>query len=100
MRSRPAVRDDAVPEQASIAIQVQPSARKDAILGIRDGVVTVRVTAPAIEGRANEAVRRLVAKRLGVARSSKTIVRGHRSRHKVVEIDGLDRPVVLDALTP
>jgi uncharacterized protein (TIGR00251 family) len=85
---------------ASLAIHLQPSARNEAIHGIRDGVVTVRVTALAIEGRANEAVRRLVAKRLGVARSSVTIVRGHRSRHKVVEIDGLDRPVVLDALTP
>jgi uncharacterized protein YggU (UPF0235/DUF167 family) len=65
----------------------------------RDGVVTVLVTAPAIEGRASEAVRRLAAKRLGVARSSVTIVRGHRSRHKVVEIDGLDRRTVRDALT-
>jgi uncharacterized protein (TIGR00251 family) len=85
---------------ASIAIHDQPSDRKDAILGIRDGVVTIRVSAPAIEGRANEPVRRFVAKRLGVARSSVTIVRGHRSRHKVVAIDGLDRPAVLDALTP
>jgi uncharacterized protein len=83
---------------ASVAIRVQASARKDAVVGMRDGVVVVRVTAPAIEGRANEAVRRLLAKRLGVARSSVTIVRGHRSRDKVVEIDGLDRAAVIDAL--
>jgi uncharacterized protein len=83
---------------ASVAIRVQPSARKNEIVGIRDGVVIVRVTAPPIDGRANEALRRLVAKRLGVARSSVTIVRGHRSRDKVVEIDGLDQPTVLDAL--
>jgi uncharacterized protein (TIGR00251 family) len=85
---------------ASVAIRVQASARKNAIVGIRDGIVLVRVTAPAIDGRANEAVRRLVAKRLGVRRSSVTIVRGHRSRDKVVEIDGLDQPTVLTALSP
>ena len=82
----------------TVAIRVQPSARRNAILGIRDGVVMVRVAAPAIEGRANEAARRLVAKRLGVPRSSVTIIRGHRSRDKVVEVDGLDRPTILDAL--
>jgi uncharacterized protein len=85
---------------ASLAIRVQPSARMNAIVGIRDGVVIMRVTAPAMEGRANEAVRRLVAKRLGVSRSSVRIVRGHRSRDKVVEIEGLDRATVLSALAP
>jgi uncharacterized protein (TIGR00251 family) len=85
---------------ARVAIRVQASARKDAIVEIRDGVVVVRVTAPAIEGRANEAVRRLLAKRLGVAGSSVTIVRGHRSRDKVVEINGLDQPTALGALAP
>jgi uncharacterized protein (TIGR00251 family) len=83
---------------ANVAIRVQPSARKDAIVGIRDGVLVVRVTAPAIEGRANEAVRRLIARRLGVTRSSVTIVRGQRSRDKVVAIDGLDQSTVLSAL--
>lgn len=85
---------------ARIAIRVQPSARQNTILGIRGGVVMARVTAPAIEGRANEAVRRLVAKQLGVAKSSVTIVRGHRSRDKVVTINGLDRPTILDRLAP
>jgi uncharacterized protein len=85
---------------ARVAIRVQASARKNAIVGIRDGVVLMRVTAPAIEGRANEAVQRFVARRVGVARSSVTIVRGHRSRDKVVEITGLDQPSVLNALAP
>jgi len=85
---------------ATIAVRVRPSGRENAIVGVRDGKVIVRVTAPAIEGRANEAVRRLVAKRLGVARSSVTIVRGHRSRDKLVEINGLELMAVLDALAP
>jgi uncharacterized protein YggU (UPF0235/DUF167 family) len=58
------------------------------------------VAAPAVEGRANEALRRLLAKQLRVPRSSVTIVRGHRSRDKVVEVDGLDYVTVVAALTP
>jgi uncharacterized protein (TIGR00251 family) len=84
--------------RATIAVRVQASARENAILGIRDGVLAVRVTAPAIEGRANESLRRLIAKRLGVPKSSVTILRGDRSRNKVVEIAGLDDAELLDAL--
>ena len=83
---------------AIITLRVQPSARRNAIVGVRDGKVIARVTAPAIEGRANEAVRRLIAKQLGLARSSVTIVRGHRSRDKLVEVEGLELTAVLDAL--
>jgi uncharacterized protein (TIGR00251 family) len=79
-------------------VRVRPSARENAIVGVRDGNVIVRVTAPAIEGRADEAVRRLVAKRLGVPRSSVTITRGHRSRDKLVEIKGLELTAVLEVL--
>jgi uncharacterized protein len=84
---------------ARIAVRVQPSARENKIVGIRDGVLIVRVTAPAIEGRANESLARLLAKRLRVPRSSVTIIRGQRSRNKVIEIEGLDHPTLLGALT-
>jgi uncharacterized protein len=57
------------------------------------------VAAPVVEGRANEALCRLLANRLRVPRSSVAIVRGHRSRHKVIEIDCLDDRTLLDALT-
>ena len=62
-------------------------------------MLIVRVAAPAVEGRANEALCRLLAKRLRVPKSSVTILRGHRSRDKLIEIDGLDERTVLDALT-
>jgi uncharacterized protein (TIGR00251 family) len=84
---------------ARISVRVQPSARQEELVGIRDGVLTVRVRAPAIEGRANEALRRLLAKRLGVSRSAVTVIRGHRSRDKVIQIEGLDHPTLLKELT-
>lgn len=91
-------RDDAEVASARIRLRVQTSARRDEVVVVRDGVVSIRVTAPAVEGRANESLRRLVAKRLGVPKSAITIIRGHRSRDKLIEIDGVDQSTVLAAL--
>ena len=60
------------------------------MLGLEGDVLRARVTAPPVEGRANEALLRLVAEVLGVPKSSLRIVRGQRSREKVVAVDGLD----------
>ena len=76
---------------ARIAIRVQARARRDEIASVRGGVLVVRVTAPALEGRANKAVCRLLAERLGVAPTCVTIVRGERSRDKLLEVRGVDQ---------
>jgi hypothetical protein len=85
-------------ERASISIRVQPRARRDEIAAVRDGVVVVRVTAPPLDGRANDAVTRVLAARLGVRAAAVEIVRGERSRDKVVAIDGMTRSEVDQAL--
>jgi uncharacterized protein (TIGR00251 family) len=82
---------------ANIALRVHASSRANELVGLKDGVLIVRVTAPAIEGRANEAVRRLVAKHLRVPKSAVTIVRGGHSRDKVIQVAGLDNRAVLEA---
>jgi len=58
----------------------------------------VRVTAPPVDGRANDALRRLIAKRAGVARSDVTIVRGERSRDKRVRVEGIGEAALRLAL--
>ena len=80
------------------SVRAQPLARRDEVVGVRDGVLIVRVRAPAIEGRANDAVCRLLAKRLGVPRVAVTVVRGGRGRDKVIQVDGLDQARVNEAL--
>jgi uncharacterized protein (TIGR00251 family) len=79
--------------RATISVRVQPRARSDALTGLREGALIVRVTAPPLDGRANDAVRRLLAQTLGVRASDVTILRGERARDKVVAIDGIDQAV-------
>jgi uncharacterized protein len=73
----------------TLAVRVQARARRDEIAGERAGSVLVRVTAPPLEGKANAAVCRLLAKRLGLASGRVAVVRGASSRDKVIEVDGI-----------
>jgi uncharacterized protein (TIGR00251 family) len=83
---------------ARIAVRVQPRAKRDEVAGERGGALLVRVTAPPVEGKANDAVRRLLAKRLGIAPARVTVVRGASARDKVVEIDGMETDAARRAL--
>jgi uncharacterized protein len=76
-------------DAATLRVRVQPRASRDAITGFRDDVLSVRVSAPPVDGAANAAVTVLLAEALGVARSTVRVVRGERGRDKVVRIDGL-----------
>ena len=81
-----------------ISVRVRAGAHRDEVIGVWDGVLVVRVAAPAHEGRANRALCRLLADRLGVAPSRVVIVRGQHSREKLVAVDGLDQATVGRAL--
>jgi hypothetical protein len=70
-------------------IKVVPRAGREEIAGERDGCVLVRVRAAPEDGRANAAVRRLIAARLGVRVAEVELLRGERSRRKTVRIAGL-----------
>ena len=74
-----------VDETGRLAVRVTPNAKTDAIV-IDEAQVKVRVTVVPEDGKANKAVIALVAKALGVSKSSVTIVRGETSREKVLQI--------------
>ena len=70
-------------------IKVVPRAGREEIAGERDGCVLVRVRAAPEDGRANAAVRRLIAAQLGVRVAEVELLRGERSRRKTVRVAGL-----------
>jgi uncharacterized protein YggU (UPF0235/DUF167 family) len=86
--------------RARAAVRLQPRARTNAILGDRDGRLLVRVTAPPLDGRANEALCELLAARLDVPKGAITVIRGGQSRDKLVEVDGLSEDELRRRLTP
>jgi uncharacterized protein (TIGR00251 family) len=90
--------DDAGVGQARIDVRLQPRARSDEIVGVRDGTLLVRVTAPPLAGRANRALCSLIAKRLRVAPSRVTVIRGERARRKLVAVEGMDQGSAVAAL--
>ena len=81
-----------------LAIRVQPRAKRTEVAGERGGAVVIRVSAPPVDGKANEAVCKLIAERLGVAVRTVHIVRGETARDKVVRIDGIDAETARRAL--
>ena len=59
----------------------------------------MRVTAPPVDGRANRALCRLIAKRIGIAPSKVRVVQGEKSRDKVVEVEGVSAAAIEQALS-
>ena len=74
---------------ARLNIRVTPRSSRNEVRGFVDDVLQVRVTAAPVDGRANEAVVRLLAEHLGVPRTAVRIVTGNAAREKLVAVDGL-----------
>lgn len=88
--------------EVAFAVRVVPRASRDAIEGEHGGALRVRLTAPPVEDRANEALCRLLAERLNVPIRAVRIVAGRKSRTKRVAIAGVtsDRVAALCGTQP
>ena len=75
--------------EALVRLRVQPRASRDEVVAWQDDALRIRVTAPPVDGDANAAVRTLLARTLRVAPSTVEVVRGERSRDKLVRVAGL-----------
>jgi uncharacterized protein (TIGR00251 family) len=73
----------------TFAVRVVPRASRNEIVGVHGDALKIRLTAPPVEGRANEALITFLAQRLGVRKSQVEIVVGATSRHKILRVIGL-----------
>ena len=78
-----------MPPHTDLSVRVTPRAGRDELAGWRDGVLQVRLRAPPVEGKANEALRRFLGDRLGVATARIEIAAGATSRTKQLRVEGL-----------
>ena len=81
-----------------LAVRVQPRASRDEVAGAIEGALKIRLCAPAVENRANEALTEFLAAVLKVPKSSVRILSGERGRTKRVEITGVTRQQVMNLL--
>jgi uncharacterized protein (TIGR00251 family) len=82
----------------TLKVRLQPRASRDDIDGLLGDALKVKVTAPPIEGRANKAVKKLLAGQLGLSPSQVEIIAGERSREKLLRISGISRAELEKAL--
>jgi len=80
-------------------IRVVPRASRREAAGIRDGALRLRITAPPVEGKANEECRRLLAELLDVKKNQVAIIAGHASRTKTVAVSGCTAAEIAARLT-
>jgi hypothetical protein len=78
------------PQGVTLRVRVQPRSSRNALGGEREGALLVRLTAPPVEGRANQALARLLADVLDIPPSAVRLVRGDSGRDKLVAIAGID----------
>jgi uncharacterized protein (TIGR00251 family) len=76
------------PSLEAIAIRVQPRSSRDQVLGEREGAIAIKLKAPPVDGEANAALLRFVARRLGVPPRDVLLVRGASSRSKWIRVEG------------
>ena len=80
------VKDGAV----HVRVRVQPRASRDAVTIGADGRIRIALTAPPVEGEANDALCAFIAKRVGAPKRAVSVVSGMRCREKVLRVEGID----------
>jgi uncharacterized protein (TIGR00251 family) len=78
----------------TFCVRVQPRASRDEIVGEHQDALKIRLTAPPVDDRANEALRKLLASRLKVPLAAVRIASGERSRTKRVEVSGVTAAMI------
>ena len=81
-----------------VNVRLQPRANRDEVVGERAGAIVIRVTAPPVDGKANAALCRFVAKILRISPSRVEVVRGQTSRDKVLRVEGVAQDELRAAL--
>ncbi len=76
---------------ATLSVRIQPRASKNGIVLMEDGGLKIRLTAPPVDGAANEALVRFLADTLSVPKAQVGILSGHTAKNKIVRIEGISQ---------
>jgi uncharacterized protein (TIGR00251 family) len=84
--------------KAVLRLRIVPNARRSEVVGMHGEAIKVKVQAPAVEGKANEALLEFLSERLGLPVRQLEILSGAKSRDKLVEVIGIELKEVLQRL--
>jgi uncharacterized protein (TIGR00251 family) len=84
----------------TIRVRVQPRAAKNQFAGILDGAVKIRLSAPPVDGEANDACVKFLSSFFKVSASSVKIISGFTGKNKIIKISGLSTEEVLSRISP
>ncbi len=87
-------------EAVVLSLHIQPGARKTEVVGLHGAALKVRLAAPPVDGKANQALIDFLAGRLGVSKQQVELIAGASSRAKRVRIHGMDAESVGKRLLP
>ena len=90
----------ATPEGVTLRVRVRPRSARDEVRGVQAGALVVRLTAPPVEGEANAALIRVLARALRLAPSAVELMRGQTGRDKLLRVRGLAAEFVRARLVP
>ena len=74
----------------TLTLHIQPGAKKTEFAGLHGDALKIRLAAPPVDGKANDALVKFVAETLGLPKSAVNLKSGHSSRRKVLELSGAD----------
>ena len=83
---------------AVLRVHVVPNAKSDSVVGEYGGAIKIKLRAAAVEGKANAALISFLAEQLSIARRAIALERGHKSREKLIRINGLSQEDVRNRL--
>jgi len=83
----------------TLTLHIQPGAKKTEVAGLHGEALKIRLAAPPVDGKANEALLKFVAEMLRLPKSAVSLKSGQSSRHKVLEIVGTT-PAAVAELAP
>jgi uncharacterized protein (TIGR00251 family) len=81
-----------------LEVQVQPRSSRNQVVGEQDGCLKVKLTAPPVEGEANQALINFLAQLLQVPKKNIKLLKGETSRHKLIEVSGVTEQEIITKL--
>jgi uncharacterized protein len=83
---------------ATLRFHIVPNAKQNKVMGEHGAAIKIKIRAPAVEGKANAALRSFLAEELKISERQVVLERGQRSREKLIRIDGLSKEDVRSRL--